>query len=745
MSAAVWKIGTITQPVGEASTFASLGLCHLQRSLTSAGLDQVTFEASSALALTEDLAFNYGQSYIVWKDTTPWFYGRVTTLPRQGSARAETRRVVLAGPWWYFQECTYMQSWRIYNVPSAGLTNANRCRVILFQSADGTRAASGAQVGNVVDWLITRGAPIQKGVIDSGITLPYDEQVNIKCSGVIDSVLRWTPDYVAWFDYSTTPPTFHFRKQTNLTAVSLPLMNASASGISITPRYDLQKPGVSISYEKTHSVDGQTYNTVETDTAGDVNALDCVYGVFDLQGSSQTFVSQKIVTEDFPEANDKAWWKLQVPWLAQYDDAAVDDTIDGFERFIVSGVVQDWMEKDAVKGCIRAQVDIVHHGSLEKILRDERNIVITREVVATDASTMTYRRLTSWDSGEQTPAGVAAALYSSWGLLHWEGACSSIEEECSCSIVPGRRFNLAGGRVEWSTMNALVQRTTEDVDSGSTSISFGPAAVVEADSLIALFRALRSRRYAYQSSSRTTGETSGAGEVEMSGKAADTSPSSGGGETKRLVVSNTANTLTHDVDLDPASIVFEDSPDAAPRVLKPREIWTPQLTSTSPAQLVYKRRQVMASDAYHADQLVGALIRLKELLDVAINASTLADGDALKWDATSSKWVNGEVAGSGGDPEDPGTGVVTMGADYATENGDQAEDSEEELQDTWQAGNEGGLGLAEWHVTRVVYCHDSAKILYAFVRLHTYDKFGRLYSVSAETRVSVDETVEEQS
>jgi len=713
VSAAVWKIGDTTQPVSEASTFADLGLCHLQRSLTSAGLDQVTFEAPSALALTEDLAFNYGQRYIVWKDATPWFYGRVTTLPRQGSARAETRRVVLAGPWWDFQECTYMQSWRIYSVASSGLTNANRCRVVLFQSADGNRATSGAQVANVVDWLIARGAPIQKGTIDAGITLPFDEQVNIKCSGVIDSVLRWTPDYVGWFDYSTVPPTFHFRKQTNLTAVSLPLMDASVSGLSITPRYDLQKPGVSISYEKTHSVDDQTYNTVETDTAGDTNAIDCVYGVFDLQGSSQSYVSQKIVTEDYPEENDKAWWTTQVPWLAQYDwsdivihDHAPSETIDGFSRFLKEGTVQDWMDKDAVKGYIQAKVDIVHHGSLAKILRDEKNIVITREVVATDASTMTYRRLTSWDSGEETPTGVAAALYSSWGILHFEGSVSTVDEECLGTIVPGRKLNLSGGRAEWSTMAALVQRITEDVDTGSTSIQFGPAAVIEADSLIALFRALRSRRYAYQASSRTTGTSSGSGEVEMSGKAPDTSPSSGGGETKRLVISNTVSALTHDVDLDPASIVHADSADSAERILKPREVLMPEQTTDEPPKTVLRRRQVICSESYHEDI---------------------------------------ELAGVGGVAEDPGDNVVVMGADYATEEGDQATDSETAKTDSWQAGNEAGLGLKEWRVSRVVYRHDGDKVEYAFVRLHVCDKYGRPFSVGPEVRVKVDVAVPERT
>jgi len=45
-----------------------------------------------------------------------------------------------------------------------------------------------------------------------------------------------------------------------------------------------------------------------------------------------------------------------------------------------------------------------------------------------------------------------------------------------------------------------------------------------------------------------------------------------------------------------------------------------------------------------------------------------------------------------------------------------------------------------WVITRVVYNDSGDQVLYAFARLFTYDTLGMLYSVSAETRVSVDAT-----
>jgi hypothetical protein len=148
-------------------------------------------------------------------------------------------------------------------------------------------------------------------------------------------------------------------------------------------------------------------------------------------------------------------------------------------------------------------------------------------------------------------------------------------------------------------------------------------------------------------------------------------------------------------------------------------------------QLVYKRRQVLCSAPYHADQLVGALIRLKELLDVEVNDETLAEGHGIRWNAEEGRWENGQV--SGGAAEDPDTEIDTLGGD--------TEGSETASSDTWDVENEAAHGLALWQVCRVVYSETGDKKIYAYVRLMTFDKTGRLYSVSGETRIEVDAAV----
>jgi hypothetical protein len=121
-----------------------------------------------------------------------------------------------------------------------------------------------------------------------------------------------------------------------------------------------------------------------------------------------------------------------------------------------------------------------------------------------------------------------------------------------------------------------------------------------------------------------------------------------------------------------------------------------------------------------SSKFLNVLLSLANLSDVSL--SSPSSGQALKYDG--SNWVNAAVGGA----ENPGANVTTIGA--AEEGSETANSS------TWTAGGTNGLALYE--VTRIVYNHTSALTLYAYVRLLTFDKYGRLYSVGAETRVAVD-------
>ncbi len=65
------------------------------------------------------------------------------------------------------------------------------------------------------------------------------------------------------------------------------------------------------------------------------------------------------------------------------------------------------------------------------------------------------------------------------------------------------------------------------------------------------------------------------------------------------------------------------------------------------------------------------------------------------------------------------------------------ETTETAQSDTWTAGTANGVTIKM--LTRVVYDHASDAILYGYYRTFTYDQHGMLYSISAETRYTIDD------
>lgn len=125
------------------------------------------------------------------------------------------------------------------------------------------------------------------------------------------------------------------------------------------------------------------------------------------------------------------------------------------------------------------------------------------------------------------------------------------------------------------------------------------------------------------------------------------------------------------------------------------------------------------NNSYTTNRMLSSLARF--------DFSTLEANDFMYWDGE--KWVRLSVF-----PVDPLTAVVTI--NNANEFDDDTSGAETARTTSWTAGTENGL--AEWYVSRIVYKHDGDEKLYAFLRKRTYDKYGRLYSVSGETRVVID-------
>ena len=589
---------------GEYKSFASLGLANLTRVLVNQGIDTVRFDAPGT-AFDGAALFAYGSTVIIKKGSVQWFYGRCVTLPRQGGPADERITYEVAGPWWYLGKCGYQQSWKIYNTGAEELQDKYKTRIILNQNASGDRITSGVQINDAVDWAIAKGAPITRGTVDPAVNLPFDEQTDIACSEVILKMLRWSPECVTWFDYSTTPyPTFQCRKRTNLGSVSLSVSGSDElEQIAITPRYDLQIPGVVINYEQHHDIDGMTYETVSQDTAGATGAIDTVHFTMELAGARATFLTQKLKTEDWPDPlDDKDWWQDHVPALGalSQDDfeinAATRDGELALDRILTEGTIHEWMQDDDENEIQQEEETVT--ASINYNVKDGDDIIkqiwlapFTVRVTATDAETKTYRKLESLEAGEAVPSGVAAALYTSWNELQYDGLVVLVEEDVSGAAFPGRKLNLTGGAAAWSSMNALVQQVTEQVDEGRTSITIGPAKHLGPDDIISLLQASRRRRASWKFIARTTGESADAGAAELSGPAAKNEATNLDGETGMMILTDDGGTHKKIITVDPSDIADTSQE----HNVKPREVL---IWGTDSA---CQKRQVMASAAYGTD------------------------------------------------------------------------------------------------------------------------------------------------
>lgn len=624
--------------------WSDLAASGLVRNLVSGGIDTLSFTVESEDAFTANDPFAYGSILHVRRGSTRIFEGRVASNPRIGSGADERQDVILQGPWEALADCTYQQTWKSWSINAAQTQNIFKCRVVLFSDSTGGRITAAAQVTAALNWAISRGAPMQIGTIEAPSFLPFDEKENIKCSEVITTVLRMLPDLVTWFDYTTSPPTFHLRPRSAVSAVSVAM--ADCGPVECTARKDLQIPGIVIQYEKTHTTDDITRKTLELDTAGNINHLKTQHLSFDLEGRTLTYLRADIETANIPAlANNKTFLKQRVPWLDSIADADLEivnvsrSESSPLPRMLLSPL-PDWVGKQAVEETITWVINFtVKVGGVE--VERKEGVTVKAVILTTDALTRQYKRLASFDSGEETPQGLAGQLYTAWGFLYHQGRIVLEAEETPGTYRPGQVLNLTGGHASLAAMATPVQTVTENYDQGQTVITFGPPARLEADTLMAIFRGVRARRFSWSLREKTTDE-SGNNNVDQSAHTPDTSSSSGGGETRALYLRHTSGSNTYEIKLDPSLVTFDESPTSIS--IQPREILAlvPNGTGYS-----VQKMQVLASENYGdtvnlipdeieaGDLLIGGTGSLLERLPIGEAEDILStDGTSPVWEAT---------------------------------------------------------------------------------------------------------------
>ena len=339
-------------------------------------------------------------------------------------------------------------------------------------------------------------------------------------------------------------------------------MSDIVKNLRVNARNDLQSDYVFIRYMETNSVNGQTWTAIANDfypmplPTDAISQFNGLRFTVDLQGLNATSTTAKLVCEPI-DLTDPAWWLARHDQLSGANAASADfannpiasvafipesferaptnsgETDLGFTNELTDGELTDWMPYQSQRITVACKVNITHRNGSVTL-----NHPLIYKFKATNAVTGTYTDVQTAAQPEPTPVGLAEKLFEAVSVLQFEGELTLQEEDVSGKLGIGTLFNLSGGALaEWATMNAQVQRVVENIDTGETTISFGPNKHLGAGELVDLLRVNRNRDLKYNVYFSLAGTAGGGGRVQLGKNGPEKNSSSTVGFAQTHVVS----------------------------------------------------------------------------------------------------------------------------------------------------------------------------------------------------------------
>lgn len=367
---------------------------------------------------------------VQYKGTTV-FRGTVATrVERNGRGTDRVEDVTVEGPWGLMARLVFLQQWKVST--SSGLADVYASHIVLNQAVDGTPQNMTAQVREIANYASSLcGFTYAQNNIDAGSQqLPPDEARDITCAAAIMRTLRFFPQTVCRFDYSTATPTFH---------VSMPPPQpTAASYLASIPKTQRNYTrtahpvvGVDISTQGWDVVTGDddvdsTLRTFSHQTAGDVNSIDTLHVFMPLErgSTSTTWESLDVETIDGDTYKNLNFWIQHHPALAGYSTTGTNKVEwDSNASPAVTPVNLPYPRLTSTTvGDLRRfglNAEVVRMTANVKLTTPdkEETQVLTLDWVCTNATTRTYTRQTGSSStaGETLPAGLAAAILEQRG------------------------------------------------------------------------------------------------------------------------------------------------------------------------------------------------------------------------------------------------------------------------------------------------------------------------------------------
>ena len=493
------------------------------------------------------------------------FQGRRTDNSGQASATSANQELVIEDAWYDLRFITLQAAWANITgftgtTPTYG-TPVTWPDCVLFGASpggplqpDGTfgtyspapissHVTTGQSIKEILAYAIYfGGVNLQIGTIDPATYVPFYPVRSMRCADALKVSLRVHPDCTCEIDYTSTPPTFNIRAQSNLTPLTFPYKSTSGAKTHLTssvrPRPDLQVPRVALYLKEESVISGNPVVTFGTDIYPAVAfALRSFDASLDITGPKIAYTIGALVTAAFDPTN-LAWWAQKVPALKPVSAggqvpnsgtgalAFLDSTINGGSGHLTGIQVVDdtcaainlttygyelltgtpatwmgvqWIEANVVAFFSYHKNTTAGAASLVDQIGEHMH---TCRVKLINTASATFNLRTILATGEIYPGGLARAIYTALQPLQYNFKHVILESPFATMVKPGKHcLNLSGGATAWASMNAMVQAVDMELMfspgtgnvTAKTTVHCGPVAHLEPGQLVALLNIFTNR------------------------------------------------------------------------------------------------------------------------------------------------------------------------------------------------------------------------------------------------------------
>ncbi len=536
---------------------SEMGVCSVRISRRSAAPDSLNLRFSSDSAVGR---FSIGDVVELFDGGERRFYGSVAKLPKYCSGESKNSEMLVESPWADMEKIVYQQLWKSADTASGEvvLSPVMRSKVVLGQNSEGEKIGVGEQVSDILSYAVSSGAMFGLGNISVDAKMLLDEARDLSCAEALARVLKWAPNFVAYFDYSGSGlPLLNILSSPSDSA-NLDMDSGEISSVSVSSRPDLSLAGVSVKYERENTSGDFSWVSVEEDIyPADCNpsSKNVLVMSVDLDGLRATVQTYPIETESIQEQSAD-WWRKHLPALAGIDNLQIVSAArseDSYPRELVSGTVSERTGYETAPCVVSASVSYVDSNGSEVV--DD----VAVRVVSTNAPSGT---LFAWNTSqvcEEKPEGLAKAIYEASLGLRFEGSAKIIGAKAENFFC--KKINILNGDAAWENMNAIAMSCEEDLSTNMLTLKFGPPTHLYPANIAELFRIGRERKASTSWWSRSTAKHAPQ-EVVMDGRVSGENTSSGSAKYVKFVVS----------DSDGGGRVELDARDLSGKIAKFRDI-----------------------------------------------------------------------------------------------------------------------------------------------------------------------------